>query len=115
MTLNMSKEQILDRKVQSIVHGIGHNLGMRHDDGGIMINVITEIIYAHDIISGKNEYNLSYTRGEITKFNIKELVNRIPGFEAQGHTYWDDKYEEELDDNGNQISERGTGIITKKN
>jgi len=89
-TLNESGK--FDKQVTSIAHGIGHNLGMIHDDNGIMLNAITYQEKKEDA-NNKTYYYLNFDPNHVTKENTQNLSSRIGEMTKLGRDYWKGKYD----------------------
>ena len=103
--------QQTNRLVSTIGHGIGHNIGMRHSDLGIMNDQLTFIHPKHanssqgSIVPAMNiRLNNNY------KYNVQYLINRIDAMTEQGRDFWADQIE--IDDSGREQSLRDSGIST---
>jgi hypothetical protein len=89
-TLNESGK--FDKQVTSIAHGIGHKLGMIHDDNGIMLNAITYQEKKEDA-NNKTYYYLNFDPNHVTKENTQNLSSRIGEMTKLGRDYWKGKYD----------------------
>jgi len=80
---------VFEMKVSSISHGIGHNIGLVHEDGGIMNDQMSFPIVKESIeYPGKMDYSWVFAKNNVTKSNVQNLVNRIDEMTKQGREYW---------------------------
>jgi hypothetical protein len=103
--------QQTNRLVSTIGHGIGHNIGMRHSDLGIMNDQLTFIHPKHANSSqGSIVPAMNIGLNKNYKYNVQYLINRIDAMTEQGRDFWADQIE--IDDSGREQSLRDSGIST---
>jgi hypothetical protein len=102
----LSGNGIFEMQVSSISHGIGHNIGLRHDDGGVMKDQQANLNEDPGMINPNEKiYTRTFYRNNVLKSNVQNLTNRIDDMNRQGHDFWKGKN----DSNGGD--ESGSGII----
>ena len=91
--LRFSNSDIREQTVSSISHGIGHNLGLLHADGGIMQHQRTVIGGNKMEFNGNTitSYYLNAVPNHVTKSNVQNLLDRIPDMSKEGSGYWNGK------------------------
>lgn len=80
---------VFEMQVSSTAHGIGHNLGLIHDDEGVMKDQTATVTESPGLLDpNKKTYTRTFNRNNVTKGNAQNLTNRVDGMTEKGREYW---------------------------
>jgi len=114
---SLSGNELNKRLASSIAHGIGHNLGMIHNEGGVMKDQLAHLQLGHEPFDQeKIIVTVTAVQNNVTKNNVQSLVDRIDQMTAYGYKYWDGKMENESQTSTKQrsLADKAEGIVTMK-
>jgi hypothetical protein len=110
--LKPNEKQKSDLIQYSILHGIGHNIGFKHDDKGIMNLYSTGYMKSADLIDpAKSVYSFAIELGALNTLNVQSLVNRIDEMTTSGREYWGNATEIDQEGKVHQIKDSGVTTI----
>ncbi|MDI9312878.1 MAG: hypothetical protein QM535_21895, partial [Limnohabitans sp.] len=106
----LNKVDAAEKQVSSMIHGIGHNIGMVHLDGGAMDGQHGVLQPFRDFIDpNKLDYGYYFTPNHVTKHNAEMLIKRIDGMTEKGSDYWKGYYDP--DGSGRDMQNDGITIF----
>lgn|GEM_PF-6115541 len=114
-TVELPDKEKDKREISTIIHGIGHNLGLIHADGDAMNDQHTKVTPAGNDIFGKKAYTAKALQNDVSHSNAQSLVDRVDdmsssGYQSNGESnYWQNKTETTT---GGQVSIEATGVTT---
>jgi hypothetical protein len=116
-TVSLSKGDKFSKQVSTLIHGIGHNIGLIHDDKDVMNNQSSTLSVGDassylglDKMQGSKIYIYSFKPNHVTKSNTQSLVNRLRSMSKDGQDYWRNHSYMTTDDEGLE----GNGVTTEK-